>query len=148
MATIRKRRVAVSFQANRLRVEIPCSSSGSLVEQPEPEQAVACEFQTAECGGWWSPIAEIVEMLNCHGSCRHGTCHVSCHHDSCDDTRFDRMARRGFGAERQADRLLLDPVDLPVLKAELERTLALTQSRLDEIYAAEQALKERGLGNG
>jgi hypothetical protein len=42
----------------------------------------------------------------------------------------------------EPETVLLDPEDLPVVRAELERTLALTQQRLDELQIAEQALRD------
>lgn len=148
----------MSFQARKLRVQLPCGDK-TLVE---PE--ALCVFQTCPAGtcGFVTPTGcgPVAYTLNCgptmvvtchYPSCHFGTCgNFTCVFDTCGyhspiTCRFATCAitvvPTGCPAgtvEQPIDpgTIVIDPADLPALREHLEAQLA-------ELDKAEQALKER-----
>jgi hypothetical protein len=106
------------FQARRIRVQFPCPP-GTLVEPAEPAVAVAAA--QAECPP--GTVAEPAEPAAEAGDCPFRSCRYP----------SDLLAR-------EPDVLLLDPADLPVFKAHLERVLEQTKQKLQQIESAQQEL--------
>jgi hypothetical protein len=133
----------MSFQAKRLRVQLPCGE-GTVIEEGAQQAGAAaglcrmpsicglgsdclatCQFGTDFCAlpsGWcWWPSR--CGWFTCEfGTCGGGT-----------------VLRCPFGTARPVDpgTVVVDPEHLPALREALEK-------QLEEIEKAEQALKERG----
>jgi hypothetical protein len=110
----------MSFQAKRLRIQIP-----SLDEEGQPDVPAA---PPADC-----QVLSLADRLvalarhTCRGpSCRRPSRHYEVH---------------GPTPLIYTETLSVDPLDLPVLKAQLEVQMKRIESGLNDIEAAEQALR-------
>jgi hypothetical protein len=150
----------MSFGAKKLRVQLPCGTDGSVIEEavgtnvcdvftcePGTCQVFSCDFQTE------GPVFCQIPSYGCFvGTCQMGTCrvgtpcnmgtcaHLTCPHGTCGQgtCRVRTIAPVGCEGESvlREPSLVVDADQLPVLRERLEAQLA-------EIDKAEQAVKER-----
>jgi hypothetical protein len=159
----------MSFEAKRLRVQLPCDPGGTLIE--EGAQQAACPLPSfcictaaTPCRQFMTNACLCTNLTGCH---YHGTCHYGtwgcqypftcivvnsgiCQHGSacgplaslCEIPSACGPSRIcPGGSEQPVDpgTIVIDAEHLPALKEALE-------AQLKEIEKAEQALKERGGG--
>jgi hypothetical protein len=135
----------MSFQAKRLRVQLPCDPGGTVIEAEAREIGAVAGF---------CRMPSICRFMSecAFGSCQFGTdfCALptqicawptrcgwfTCEWGTCGGATIFRCPA---GTEQPVDpgRILVDPEQLPALREALE-------TQLKEIEKAEQALKERG----
>jgi hypothetical protein len=117
----------MSFQSKRLRVQLPCGE-GTVIEQP-----IDCPGGTV-CRGASFFCAQDTCVFGEHSRVGPGGL---CNAPTCDFGT--KVPCGGFGSDRMTDpwAVVIDPEHLPLLRQALE-------AQLNEIEAAEQALKERG----
>lgn len=131
----------MSFQAKRLRVQLPCGKTtvlpcgeASLCGETAAVQNFAadvlprCDVGTFVCG--FGSGAELLVV-------RAGGCGPN---NTCNGSPKVRPGPEG------PDTILLDDVDLPVLRAQLEAQLQRIKWQLSDIETAEKALEDPGLG--
>jgi hypothetical protein len=135
----------VSFEARKLRVQLPCGEQ-TVVEAQQPQQGdILCRFPTCHFGtcGFVSP--QTCQFGSCGffspQTCQFGSCGFfspqGCHLGSCGVTFVPPGCRGGSGDPPiDPGSIVIDPEHLPVLKERL-------QAQLKEIENAEQALKDR-----
>jgi hypothetical protein len=151
--------VTVSFEARKLRVQLPCGEQ-TLIEPQQPQQGdILCRFPSCNFGtcGFVSPGTGTCRFptIACHfGSCPLGSCGFfspqtcpfgscgfvspqTCHFGTCGITIVPTGCPGGsVDPPIDPGTIVIDPEHLPVLKEQL-------QAQLKEIENAEQALKDR-----
>jgi hypothetical protein len=157
----------MSFQAKRLRVQLPCGEA-TLIEEGAQQATPLCRIPSycictnvTVCRQFFTEPCLCTHVTPCHygtWGCQHFvTCIVVnsgiCHYGSgcgplaslcaipSDCGQSVIPVCQGGGSEQPVDpgTIVVDPEHLPVLREALE-------SQLKEIEKAEQALKERGGG--
>jgi hypothetical protein len=129
----------MSFQAKRLRVQLPCGDTTVRDDMPDPGQDCLyptlrlCYFPTLpqcyyptipNCGGVsptaQEPITTIITFTGCGVT-------ITC----------------GGSPEADPRTLVVRVEDLPVLRAQLESRIKRDESQLKEVELAEQAVKDQ-----
>jgi hypothetical protein len=153
----------MSFEAKRLRVQLPCEPGGTVREIdvgcPFPTDVClggTCWFQTPICRHFVSPVTcdyvgtivacahfatPICQFPSCNfGTCRFATCEFgTCQFGTCGIRTFVGC-RPGTELEVDPGTILVDPEHLPVLREQLE-------AQLKEIEKAEEELKKHREAN-
>jgi hypothetical protein len=122
----------MSFEAKRLRVQLPCGQTTELDEAVVPGLAAArFDFGTFACG---FGSAELLAVALAKGCGANHTCR-----------RTPPKTRNAFrkGPEG-SDTVVVDAEDLPVLRAQLEAQLERIKWQLCEIETAQNALDNPG----
>jgi hypothetical protein len=143
----------MSFQAKKLRVQLPCGEATLIEEGAEQAGAAAgfcripslCRFPTQICWGGTCHFGTVA----CHGFFTNCGFVSPCRFDTCGGIasvcEFGTPCGGGTifrcpgGSEQPVDpgTIVVDPEHLPALREALE-------AQLKEIETAEKALKERG----
>jgi hypothetical protein len=149
----------MSFEAKRLRVQLPCGDSGSVIEEEAQRATPLCRIPSIYCRLYVTDACLCTHLTPCHygtWGCQHFvTCIVVnsgiCQYGSaCGPLASFCAIPSDCGPSRicpggsvqpgpDPGPIVIDAEHLPALKEALE-------AQLKEIEKAEQALKERGGG--
>jgi hypothetical protein len=144
----------MSFEAKRLRVQLPCGEATVQELQAGPQCGVSCRFPTQVCEGgtcWFEtpPICQfdtcgIVTPVTCYHFASPVTCYHfrTCYHFTWPPCGPSPVCHRFVSCTPRTDleldpgTIVVDPEDLPRLREQLE-------AQLKEIEKAEAELEKR-----
>jgi hypothetical protein len=144
----------MAFRANRLRIQLPCGPSGSIIDITEIGDLTGLGSCDAGCSD--SPQSAVCPPLPPPPPPPPPSCGVPSHFDTFDPTDIYDPLLDGVALPKVQEHLVLDAADLPVLKRELEMKLKMAEfaqdvsarareqveAQLREVALAEQHLAE------